>query len=115
MATMTLSEKRRYWSRMFAELVVWCHASGLDVAIDTTRRTEEEQARLVESGASQTMASKHVDGLAGDLLIYEGTEYITDPDAYARIGLYWTTMDVNNIWGGDWEGFPDYGHFEYDG
>ena len=112
---MTLSEKRRYWSRLFAELVVWCHDSGIDVAIDTTRRTEEEQARLVASGASQTMASKHVDGLAGDLLIYEGDVYITDPEAYAAIGLYWTTMDVANVWGGDWEGFPDYGHFEYAG
>ena len=112
---MTLSEKRRHFSIMFAQLVVWCHDEGIDVAIDTTRRTEEEQARLVESGASQTMQSKHVDGLAGDLLVYEGTAYITDPDAYTPIGRHWTSLDVDNVWGGDWASFPDYGHVEYAG
>jgi hypothetical protein len=112
---MTLSEKRRHFSRMFAELVAWCHKVGYDVAIDTTRRTEEEQARLVESGASQTMASKHVEGLAGDLLLYEGSTYVTDPAGYAPIGTIWKTLDAHNVWGGNWEDFPDYGHFEYAG
>ena len=112
---MTLSEKRRHFSLLFAELVVWCHQEGYDVAIDTTRRTTEEQARLVEEGASQTMQSKHVDGLAGDLLLYEGSTYVVDPVAYTPLGAYWTSLDVANVWGGDWEGFPDYGHFEYTG
>lgn len=57
---MTLSEQRRQFSKFFALLVLWAHTQGYDVAIDTTRRTTEEQARLVEQGASQTMASKHV-------------------------------------------------------
>ena len=85
------------------------------MAIDTTRRSKEEQARLVASGASQTMRSKHVDGLAGDLLLYQGRTYVTDGAAYASIGAYWLSLDAANIWGGAWRSFPDYGHFEYGG
>jgi len=35
-------------------------------------RTEAEQRKLVASGASQTMKSKHLDGLAVDLMAYSG-------------------------------------------
>lgn len=110
---MTLSEQRRQFSKFFALLVLWAHTQGYDVAIDTTRRTTEEQARLVEQGASQTMASKHVDGLAGDLLLYEGSAYVSDGAAYAPLGVFWTGLDPGCVWGGDWSGFPDAGHFEY--
>ena len=36
-------------------------------------RTIEEQKALVEKGASQTMKSKHLDGLAVDLMAYIGS------------------------------------------
>jgi len=35
-------------------------------------RTKAEQRKLVASGASQTMKSKHLDGLAVDLMAYSG-------------------------------------------
>ena len=35
-------------------------------------RTKAEQTKLVASGASQTMKSKHLDGLAVDLMAYSG-------------------------------------------
>jgi len=35
-------------------------------------RTKAEQTKLVASGASQTMKSKHLDGLAVDLMAYNG-------------------------------------------
>ena len=35
-------------------------------------RTKAEQRKLVASGASQTMKSKHLDGLAVDLMAYNG-------------------------------------------
>ena len=35
-------------------------------------RTKSEQRKLVASGASQTMKSKHLDGLAVDLMAYNG-------------------------------------------
>ena len=42
----------------------------VDFGVIQGRRTIEEQKILVEKGASQTMKSKHLDGLAVDLMVY---------------------------------------------
>jgi peptidoglycan L-alanyl-D-glutamate endopeptidase CwlK len=41
-----------------------------DFSVICGLRTIEEQRKLVEKGASQTMKSKHIDGLAVDLMAY---------------------------------------------
>lgn len=45
--------------------------SSQDFSVICGLRTIEEQRKLVEKGASQTMRSKHIDGLAVDLAAYE--------------------------------------------
>lgn len=44
--------------------------SKQDFSVICGLRTIEEQRKLVEKGASQTMKSKHIDGLAVDLAAY---------------------------------------------
>ena len=44
----------------------------IDFGVIEGLRTEEKQRQLVESGASQTMKSKHLEGLAVDLMAYIG-------------------------------------------
>lgn len=44
--------------------------SKQDFSVICGLRTLEEQRKLVEKGASQTMKSKHIDGLAVDLAAY---------------------------------------------
>jgi peptidoglycan L-alanyl-D-glutamate endopeptidase CwlK len=85
------------------------------VALDYVKRSEAEQAAMVASGASETMHSKHLDGLAADLLLYEDGAYVTSAEPYASLGAYWKTLDPANVWGGDWETLVDAGHFEYAG
>ena len=46
--------------------------SKQDFSVICGLRTIEEQRKLVAKGASQTMKSKHIDGLAVDLAAYEG-------------------------------------------
>lgn len=113
---MTLHEKQVHFSRMFASLVLYAGTLGGEVVIDMVARSEEEQARLVAEGASQTMDSKHLQRLAGDLLLFnaQGT-YLTNSQDYAALGAYWHGLDPANVWGGDWAGFQDGGHFEYAG
>ncbi len=110
---MTRSDQCRHFSTLFARLVLWAQAEGYDVAIDTTRRSLEEQRRLVACGASRTLKSKHVVGLAGDLLLYRGSTYLTAAKEYAPLGVYWQHLDPQNVWGGSWASFVDAGHFEY--
>ena len=44
----------------------------VDFGVICGLRTVEEQEELVAKGASQTMKSKHIDGLAVDLMAYLG-------------------------------------------
>ena len=72
-------------------------------------RTKSEQRKLVASGASQTMKSKHLDGLAVDLMAYNGggrwelNLYDEIADAMAEAA---TQVGVPICWGAAW-GTPE--------
>ena len=88
----------------------------IDFGVIEGLRTEEKQKQLVESGASQTMKSKHLEGRAVDLMAYIGRrgswelnvyDEIADAmkeaaikvDVAVRWGAAWTVTDIR-----EWEG-----------
>jgi len=88
----------------------------IDFGVIEGLRTEEKQKQLVESGASQTMKSKHLEGRAVDLMAYIGgrgswelnvydeiadamKEAATKVDVAVRWGAAWTVTDIR-----EWEG-----------
>ena len=88
----------------------------IDFGVIEGLRTEEKQKQLVESGASQTMKSKHLDGRAVDLMAYIGgrgswelnvydeiadamKEAAIKVDVAVRWGAAWTITDIR-----EWEG-----------
>ena len=88
----------------------------IDFGVIEGLRTEEKQKQLVESGASQTMKSKHLEGRAVDLMAYIGGrgswevnvyDVIADAlneagvkvDVAVRWGAAWTVTDIR-----EWEG-----------
>ena len=88
----------------------------IDFGVIEGLRTEEKQKQLVESGASQTMKSKHLEGRAVDLMAYidgRGSwelnvyDEIADAmkeaaikvDVAVRWGAAWTVTDIR-----EWEG-----------
>jgi len=83
-------------------------------------RTLKEQQELVEKGASQTMKSKHLNGLAVDLMAYCGSrsswelnlyddiadamsESARDVDVPIRWGAAWTVSNIAHYQGGSME------------
>jgi hypothetical protein len=112
---MTLHQKQAHFTQMFASLIHYALSLGLEPVIDMVARSPEEQARLVKSGASQTLDSKHVLRLAGDLLLFKDGVYLTDGAAYKPLGMYWCALDPHNVWGGSWQSIKDFDHFEYNG
>ena len=78
----------------------------IDFGVIEGVRTEEQQKALVESGASQTMKSKHLEGRAVDLMAYvdgrgcwELNVYDNIADAMKRAAI---EVDVAVCWGAAW-------------
>ena len=76
-------------------------------------RTIEEQRDYFNNGFSKTMRSKHLDGLAVDVVPIPVT---WEPEAFYPIAEAMfkaaDILDTPIVWGGDWRTFKDYPHFE---
>lgn len=74
------------------------------------------QKRLVESGASQTLNSRHITGHAVDLGAWVDDQVDWSWPLYHQIAHAMKTaakeLNVPITWGGDWRTFKDGPHFE---
>lgn len=81
-------------------------------------RTPERQKLLKESGASQTLNSRHITGHAVDLGAWVDDEARWDWPLYPKIAAAMKEaakeLNVPIIWGGDWRKLKDGPHFELD-
>lgn len=84
--------------------------SKIDFGVICGLRTIEEQKELVAKGASQTMKSKHIDGLAVDLMAYIGGRGSWEMNLYDDIAdamkIAADEEDVKIRWGAAWH-IPD--------
>ena len=92
--------------------------SPLDFIVIEGLRSEDRQKQLVESGASQTMNSRHLTGHAVDLLPIgpDGPEFAWP--LYDQLGPAVEAAaekeSVKITWGGRWKSLRDGPHFELD-
>lgn len=78
----------------------------VDFGVICGMRTEDEQRELVAKGASKTMKSKHLDGLAVDLVAYIGSRASWELNLYDDIADAMAESARNNNvkirWGAAW-------------
>ncbi len=78
----------------------------VDFGVTCGMRTVEEQEKLVASGASQTMKSKHLEGRAVDLVAYVGSSVTWQLNMYDDIADAMAEasrkLDVPLKWGAAW-------------
>jgi len=91
-------------------LITQLRQAGLPAIITSAKRSYLEQVGHVISGASQTTASKHIDGLAFDIDM-AGYAPASVPTSVWRFagGL---GESVGMVWGGRWVRLRDFRHFE---
>ena len=81
--------------------------SSVDFGVIQGLRTIEEQRQLVAKGASQTMKSKHLEGLAVDVMAYIGPRGSWEMSLYDNIAdafkLAAIEEDVAIRWGAAWQ------------
>ena len=102
---------RLQFTEMVRQLLNFCYREGIKIQIDYVKSSYEEQKRLVETGKSWTMNSKHLLGKAIDLQIIKDGKFLVDGEEYEILGKYWESLSPNNIWGGRWKNKDVY-HFE---
>lgn len=84
-------------------------------------RTIEEQRELVRRGASQTMKSYHLDGLAVDLAILtkDRSKALWEIGLYRRFNMYMQEaaeqLGARLTWGGTWPKLVDGVHWQLEG
>ena len=92
--------------------------STVDFTVLEGLRTPERQKTLLESGASQTMNSRHITGHAVDLGAWVDSQVDWSWPLYHKIATAMKTaakeLGVSIVWGGDWRNFKDGPHFELD-
>ena len=75
----------------------------VDFGVTCGLRSKEEQRKLVESGASQTMKSKHLEGRAVDVVAYIGSRITWEINVYDDIADAFKEaadeLDVGIRWG----------------
>lgn len=90
--------------------------SPLDFIVIEGLRTNSRQRKLVASGASQTMNSRHITGHAVDLLPIGPDGPAFSWSLYHKLGPAVKEAakaeGVDLDWGGDWRSFKDGPHFE---
>jgi peptidoglycan L-alanyl-D-glutamate endopeptidase CwlK len=93
-------------------------AVGITIEILSGLRTYAEQDELFAQGRTKpgkivTKAqgghSNHNFGIAFDVGVFEGSNYIEESPAYAEVGVIGKGLGLS--WGGDWK-FKDEPHFE---
>jgi uncharacterized protein YcbK (DUF882 family) len=84
---------------------------GVPLIITSSRRSVEEQRRLVEAGRSRTMNSAHLRGEAFDVDVMGLRRDDIPRWWFSALGAYGESLGL--VWGGRWS-FYDPGHFELD-
>lgn len=123
---MTLGQKRRLFARLLPRLVDHAHNLGFEVQVDEVKRgVQQAQWNASHCGKCQaarwdhpdadhafsaigSALSLHCDGLAVDLILFNGSNPIWRTERYAPLGEYWVGLDPLCAWGGEW---GDGGHF----
>ena len=92
--------------------------STVDFTVLEGLRTPERQKTLMESGASQTLNSRHITGHAVDLGAWVDDQVDWSWPLYAQINAAMRTsakeLGISIVWGGGWRTFKDGPHFELD-
>jgi hypothetical protein len=88
----------------------------IDFGVTEGVRSLERQQKLFDRGASKTMRSRHLTGMAVDLVAYIGTEVRWDWPLYHKLAdamkVAASELGVEIECGADWKNFPDGPHFQ---
>ena len=131
---MTLLEKQMTFTDNIGKLISYSFSLGIGLTFGEVMRTKEQQEIYVKTGRSKTMNSRHLQRLAVDFNMFmlkekgrmlfapnsTQAQFKRDIQIAKQLGQYWASLNVDNVWGSDWDrdgnteehAFQDPYHFE---
>ena len=106
-----LEHQFNFWGNVFS-LTNHAHQRGWMIQAQELLRTKYQQEEYLRTGLSKTLKGYHLKGLAIDLNMYKGGQWIQDKLSLQELGDYWESLDSLNRWGGNWTSLYDFPHFE---
>ena len=110
---MTLLEKQQLFAKDFSKLIQFAVSKGYEVTFGETKRSRAQAEANAKAGTG-IKNSLHIIGLAGDLNLYKGGEYLDKSEDHHELGVYWESLsipDAKHRWGGRFIGRPDGNHY----
>ena len=94
-------------SRLVEVVKTAIQITAIDFAVTEGLRTRERQMELVARGASKTMKSKHLEGLAVDVVAYIGSRISWEMNLYDNIAdAMKCAAEIHDVplrWGAAWQ------------
>lgn len=108
----SLKQQQAEFAKHSAQLITYINSCKYSVTLGEAFRTPEQAEIYAKSGAG-IKDSLHCDRLAVDLnLIDPDGKYLTATESYAQFGVFWESLDKQNVWGGRFKERPDGNHFQ---
>ena len=104
-ASMTLGEKQRLFSRLIAEHILDIYASGYEVSLGDAKAIKRNPLEHTEN-------SQHYQQCAIDLNLFKDGKYLSRTEDHAEFGKRWKAKHPLCRWGGDFPK-PDGNHYEF--
>lgn len=97
-----LLEKQFIFSRLVADLLIFCFQNGYEVTLGEAWRTDEQQAIYLKKGLTKTKNSQHPKRLAIDLNLFRDGVYLTEREDYKLVAEHWESLNENCVAGYSW-------------
>ena len=107
---MTLSQRQRLFTRLFAEFTVWAYEEGYEFTFGDAFRDPRNHGEFGIKQSYGAANSYHKRRLAVDLNLFIDGQYQRTTKAFIPLGEKWESMDPKCTWGGRFKN-PDGNHF----
>lgn len=105
---LSLGQDQRDFTRNVGYLLQHIYAAGYEATLGDAYRDPRSHGAMGEVGVYGRSNSAHKQRLAIDLNLFKDGAYLTTTEAHKPFGDYWKALDVDHVWGGD---FDDGNHY----
>ncbi len=106
---MSLLALQQQFAQDAARLIQKAAELGYGVTLGEAQRTQAQAAQNAQTGAG-ILHSLHLERLAIDLNLFQGSRYITDDEGHKELGAWWKALGPDHRWGGDFAK-KDFNHY----